>query len=136
MNIERSFEDLGIDAVTGVRLMDVLNVSPHELALPQRFSRLSTIIDYLKLFSEDTQRFLINKATRGKPIDKLDHMFEYVDLLKQKTHYDQVLEDAKAKVSALEMSGDSSELSQAQVDKEVAEQSLRAICEEIILYER
>lgn len=84
MNVENALNQLGIDAITGVNLMDWLGVSIDELHSPQRFGRLQSVIGYLKQFPEDAQRFIIQKSTRGKMVDKLDHVFEYTNLLKQK----------------------------------------------------
>ena len=84
MNPEAIFDGMGVDAITGVKLMDWLGVTAEELQVPQRFHRLQDIVQFLKQFPEDTQRFLISKSTRGKLVDKLDHFFEYTSLLKEK----------------------------------------------------
>lgn len=102
MNIETIFQDLGIDAIRGVQLIDQLDINTAELASPQRFTRLKEIIEYFKQFPEDTQRFLINKAVRGKQVDKLNHVYEYTTILKEKGKFESMLSKIEAEKSALD----------------------------------
>lgn len=136
MNIETALGDLGVDAVTGVLLLDLLDMTPMELEAPQRFQRLKVVIDYLKQFPEDTQRFLVAKATRGKMVDRLNHMYEYVHLLSKKDSLEKSIADIDKERSAVELSND------PLLQTEVARRSLEVrtaldhIKEEISLYER
>lgn len=101
MNIESAFNDLGVNAIKATEMLESLGISVHELNIPSVFIKLQSVVDYLKNFPEDTQRFLINKATRGKTIDKLSHMFEYTMILKEKEFNEKELEKTSKEISAV-----------------------------------
>lgn len=136
MNPESAFNELGVDAVTGSLLMEVLGVTTAELQIPRRFEQLKAVINYLKDFPEDTQRYLINKATRGKMVDKLEHMAEYTNLLKQRTFNQDILKKIDDERSAT--AGNS----EPTIEREIAQRALdvRAtigkLSDEISLYEK
>lgn len=136
MNPEAIFDGMGVDAITGVKLMDWLGVTAEELQVPQRFHRLQDIVQFLKQFPEDTQRFLISKSTRGKLVDKLDHFFEYTSLLKEKQAKEALLQNLDKERSAVEMSGDEIlKRDVAQRSLQVSE-SLAKVKAEIEIYEK
>lgn len=101
MDREAIFQDLNIDVITGVQVLDMLDVTTDELVIPQRFSRLKSVINFLKQFPEDTQRLLINKSVRSKAVDKLNHFFEYTVLLKQKGEYEEMLKNIENEKSVI-----------------------------------
>ena len=129
------FNDLGVDATTGLVLLENLGVRPDELVDPRRFQQMKDVIDYLKQFPEDTQRFFINKATLGKNVDKLQHMYEYTDLLKRKGELD-------AEVKALEAEREATRSGDEMLKENVknrllmAKKSLRAVSNEVSIYEK
>lgn len=104
MSAQDSFSDLNIDAVTGTSLMNLLGLSTYDLSNPQRFSKFRSVIDFFKQFPEDTRKFLITRATLGKNVDKLDHVFEYSQLLDSKINLEKQIEDFKNEVSVLNIS--------------------------------
>lgn len=134
MNISTAFDDLGVNAIAGVSLMGHLGLNPQDLMFPQKFAKFQVVVDFLKQFPEDTQRFLINKATRGKFLDKLDHMFEYTNLLKNKESIEKDLNSLEKEVSAIF----DDEFKSAEVSTKITEnkERLDKIKEEITLYER
>lgn len=136
MNAENAFNSAGVDPISGVQLMATLGMSNDDLIIPQRFQKFQEILSFFSKFSEDTQRFLVSKATRGKMVDKLDHIFEYTQLLKQKEGYESELRNLGMENSAVEMHGDSmlmSELSHRAMD---IRQRLSNVREEIDIYEK
>lgn len=134
MNAERAFQDLGIDAVTGVELMDQLQISVDELQSPRRFSMLKEVINYFKNYSPDAQRFLISKATNGKMVDKLDHVFAYTKLLESKARYETELTQAEKEREAV--TGDEI-LSQNAALKELElRKKVEFVKEEISIFEK
>lgn len=135
VNIQETFNDLGTNAIVATNLMNLLGLYPDDLSDPQRFARFQVVIDYLKQFPEDTQRFLITKATRGKLVDKLDHVFEYTNLLKEKYAQEQTLEDMKKELSVLEATHDPKFFILSQQKEEMESQIGRTL-EEISCYER
>ncbi len=128
--------DLGVDAITGVKVLNLLDISTDELQIPQRFSKLQDIIKFLSQYSEDTQRFLINKATRGKQLDKQQHFHEYMQLLQKKAVVNDVLDHVLDEKDIIEATGDATKLQElANREVELRMQSDN-LAEEINLYER
>jgi hypothetical protein len=133
-NPEQLFNDLNVDVITGVELMEALNIGVDEIGFPQRFHRLQEVVGYLKQFPIDTQRYLIRKACYGKQVDKLDHMFEYTNLLKNKYEIEQNLGKIKAEKSAVGNDMGKA-IAIAQVEKET-EEHLARVNDEVQIYER
>lgn len=136
IDTEAAFNGLGIDAVTGVELMDWLGLTPVDLGNPSRFSRLQQVIDYLKQFPEDTQRYLVTRATKGKMVDKLNHMWEYTQILKNKEYVQKLIDATKKEKEALGENADPFMLDG--VDKKVAQftEELGRINSELDIYEK
>lgn len=134
--MDQKLNDLGIDAITGISLMDQLDMNPDDLAIPQRFSRLKEVIGFFKQFPEDTQRFLITKATRGKAVDKLNHIFEYTKLLTKRSEYEDILQGIDKEKSALGFMIDPIK-AQAIAERSVETRtSLEMVSDEIKVYEK
>lgn len=136
MSLESSFDQLGVDILTATRLMEILDMSPEEFQSPSRFSKLQSVISYLKQFPEDTQRFLITRATRGKNVDRLNHIYEYTSLLREKEEREQHIASIDKERSAIELSADpilQTEVAHRALD---ARQALNHVKEEIAIYER
>jgi hypothetical protein len=135
-NAETTFNDLGVSAILGTQLLGWLNLSLEDLAIPSRFTKLQGCIDYLKQFPDDTQRFLINKATRGKAVDKLDHLYEYTNLLKEKTSIEANLKANASELSVISGSQDMMKISELTSKVDSLQTNLRHINEEITIYEK
>lgn len=88
MDITRKFEDLGVDAIVGTRLMSVLKLTPNDFLYPEKFMKLKDVIGYFKDVP-DFER-VVNRITVGKMVDRLDHVWGYAELNNQ-------LSKAKAK---------------------------------------
>lgn len=82
MDIEQAFNDLGVDAVVGTKLMDILGLTSSDFVDPARFMRFKDIIGYFKDVPDSG--YILNKITTGKLVDKLDHVWGYTDLARQK----------------------------------------------------
>ena len=135
-DVETAFSDLGVNAIIGTEMLDLLGLSSVDLQIPQRFSRLQSIISYFKDLPEDTRRFLITKATRGKMVNRLDHVFEYMNLLKNKAARQQELEENTSQLQKFKAIGDFENVSIAQVKETQIKESLGRVDEEIYLYEK
>lgn len=136
MNFESTLAHLGINAITGVRVLDLLDISTDDIQIPQNLSKVKDIIDFLKQYPEDTQRFLINKATRGKPVEKLKHFHEYTQLLQKKAELEKELEMIGDEKDIVEATGDVAKLQEV-ANREVQIKMLSdTMAEEITLYER
>lgn len=136
ISTEQAFNDLNIDAVTGVQMLEWLGVVPSELSDPQRFSRLQSIISYFKQFPPDTQRFLIMRATKNKMVDKLQHVWEYSQLLQQKKVYEDINISIDRERSALGENSDPALKSSIESRSLENREQLARINDEINLYER
>lgn len=101
LSTESIFNELGLDAITATQLMDWLSLSTADIQDPKRFHELRATADYLKQFPLDTQRFLIQRATNGKMVDKLKQMFEYTQLLKNRDAIKSNLEKIQSEKQAL-----------------------------------
>lgn len=82
MDIETQFNDLGVDAITGTKLMDILALNVSDFHDPARFMRFKDIIGYFKDVPDSA--FVLRKITVGKFVDKLDHVWGYTELARQK----------------------------------------------------
>lgn len=136
MNPNTAFADLGVDALTGTRLMNAFNLSNIDFSNPSRFARFQQIIDFLKQYPEDTQDFLISKVKNGKVGDILDKMFEYSQLLSKKQTFEKDLENIKKESAVLTPDSDPF-LRAASAQREMkAVDSIRTVSNEINLYEK
>jgi hypothetical protein len=136
INTESKFNELGVDAVSGVNLMEWLGISPIDLSDTARFLKFKDVIDYFKQFPPDTQRYLIKRAVNNKNVDKLNHVFEYSELLKNKRAVEEALEKLKVEGSALGPDSDRV-LRMAHAQKEIgAKDALNAVMREIDIYEK
>lgn len=115
--------------------MDLLGLNSSDFHDPVRFSRFKTVVDYLKKFPDDTQRFLITKSTRGKMVDKLDQVFEYTNLLKQKFAQEEAMDRLQEEISAMEAIGDPQAVV-VSLQKEEMGRQIEATLSEIGIYER
>lgn len=136
INTESKFNELGIDAISGVNLMEWLGVSSFDLGDPVRFTKFKDIIGYMKQFPVDTQRYLVRRAVNNKNVDKLNHVFEYTELLKNKKAIEEALERISAEASALGPDSDPV-LRIANGHKELeAKHALDSVAKELYLYEK
>lgn len=136
MNAEATLNDLGIDAITGIELTEALGLSFDELQFPQRFQKLKSVIGFLKDYPEDTRRFFISKTTKGKSVDKLDFMFEYVHLLRRKQELEKGIEEAEKEKSALELSNEPTLLREVEERHLGLQTDYGLIRDELAIYEK
>ena len=134
ISTESAFNELGIDAITGVEIMDWLGISAIDLGDPARFGRFHDIIDYFKQFPVDTQRYIIRKVTNGKNVDKLNHVWEYSELLKNKRAAEEAIEKVKTELSALGTNPDPVLVQNYALREAEARQALNAVVAEAAIY--
>jgi len=135
MQNEQLFNELGVSPLLAIKMMESLDLSIEDIQNPFTFRRLQTVIDHLKGYSEDTQRFLIRKATLGKQ-DKLKCMDEYCDLLKEKKFNEDKKEQIKKEKSAIELSKDELKISEIKQKEQEINRRIAFISEEIDLYHK
>ena len=135
MKTEQLIEELGISPILAVDLLDNLGVSIEEIAYPQVFSKIQYIVDFLNQYPEDTQRFLIKKATINKQ-DKLKCMFEYSQLLREKEYYEKVANDIEKEKSAVEFSDNFDKTREVAERENENNNKINSLKEEIDLYHK
>jgi hypothetical protein len=133
MDIETKFNDLGVDAITGIQLMKTLNINSDDFYDESRFMRFKDIIDYFKNVPD--RDYLLGMITIGKPVDRLDHVWGYTKLQIQKNAIKSTLEAENKKFDLLKDSNDEIEI-KAQENK-INEQKveLMKVDRQISIYE-
>jgi hypothetical protein len=99
MDIETAFNDLGVDAIVGSRLMGMLGLYTSDFIDPARFMRFKEIIDFFKPIPE--MEYMVNRITIGKNVDKLDHVWGYTQLSKRRDDLRKHEEETKAKLDTV-----------------------------------
>lgn len=104
MDIEQQFNDLGVDAITGIQLMQSLGLNSDDFYDGARFMRFKDVIDFFKDIPD--RDYILNKITIGKNVDRLDHTWTYTQLAKQKRELKSHIEDRMNKLTTIEKLGD------------------------------
>lgn len=134
MNVETIFNDLGINAIKASEMLEMFGLTVDDIGIPQNFTKLQSVIKYLSQYPDDTQRFLINKATRGKAVDKLSHMFEYTLILKDKSTHEKMLEDTNKELSVV--SDDPVKSVELQAKKAIISEKLNGFNDELATFNK
>lgn len=99
--MEEKLNDLG-GVFVGVDIMSATGVSPEAMDNPVIFQRVKDIADYLKTVPPEHRSYFMNKVTVGKNVDKLDHLWGYVELNKQRDVKMKELDKLKEELSFYE----------------------------------
>lgn len=81
--MEEKFNDLGVDAIVGADLMYKVGITQDDLLDPQAFEKMRDIIAYLKTLPPEQRSLITNRVLTGKNVDKLSHMWGYIELSKK-----------------------------------------------------
>lgn len=82
MSIDTALSDTNYSSVDAVEVMGMLNMAPYDLSDPARFGQFRDVMDYLG--KVPNKRFFVSKAVGNKQVDRLKHVWEYVELHKKK----------------------------------------------------
>lgn len=137
MDIEARLQDLGVDAITGVRLMQLIGVYPSEFFDESRFMQFKDVIDFFK--DKPDLEFLINKITAGKNVDRLTHVWGYCELTKQKVEKSKQLDVLNDRKKTLEvMNLESNEFALAEIENEINETNINIghLSDQMFSYEK
>lgn len=117
-------------------IMELLGVNPNDLIDPSRFKRFQDTARYLSQF--ENYPYMIKKLTIGKNVDKLNHLWEWTALAKQRQEL--ASEFAQASTEEQELVGDTDPetldryaVVKTKVDRTMT--SLKAIEAEMNIYE-
>ena len=134
-NTESLFNELGISPLLATKIMYDFDLLPEHLNDPIVFSKLQSIVDFLKQYPEDTQRFLIKKATLNKQ-DKLKVMHEYTKLLSDRLLHEKIAKELEKEKSVIGFTNDMNKIKEI-FDKETQNNNkLQFLREEIELYHK
>lgn len=100
--MEEKFNDMGIDALTGSEVMMRVGVSPSDLRSPQTFEKVKDIMQFMKTVPQGDRSYFLNKITAGKAVNKLDHVWGYVELSKKRSEAEKTLNQLKEEISFYE----------------------------------
>lgn len=73
---------MGVSPIFATSLMGLLEIHPDELVDSVRFERFKDVLICLK--DDKNYSYIVNKLTRGKQIDKLNHVWSYTKLEHEK----------------------------------------------------
>lgn len=90
MSIQYSIENSGDSVMKTGDIMSLLGLNQFDLEDPVRFERFKDVISGLK--NEKEYAYLIKKTTMNKNVDKLDHLWGYLQLKKER---EQIASDYK-----------------------------------------
>jgi len=100
--MEDKFNDMGVDAFTGSEIMRMAGVSTSDIQSPPIFQKLIDITSYIKTIPPEHRSFFMNKVTAGKNVDKLDHLWGYVELNKRRDSKMKELDSLKTEIGFYE----------------------------------
>lgn len=93
--------DMGADPFVTGELIQMVGLDPEMLSNPVVFNRMKDVIDYVK--NAPDKRYFVNKAIGGKNIEnKLDHLWGYVELHKQKDDFTRKIKNIDEEISFYE----------------------------------
>ena len=96
---------MGVSALYATNLMGLLGLHPDELLDAARFERFKDVLMHLK--DNQQYEYIVNKLTRGKSVDKLDHLWSYGKLEKQKMLLEKDREEVQKNLNTiLRLAGD------------------------------
>ena len=98
-----TFNELGIDAISGTEIMNELGMPVDDLQDNYKFNRLREVMGYLNTIPEEARLGIIRKITVGKPIDdKLNHVWSYIKLRIQAEQQAASLDNTRKELSYYE----------------------------------
>ena len=100
--MEDKFNDMGIDAFTGSQIMNLSGVSSSDIKNPAIFQKLFDVVNYVKTVPLEHRSHFMNKVVAGKNIDKLDHLWGYVELNKRRDSKMKELDQLKEEIGFYE----------------------------------
>lgn len=100
--MEDKFKDLGINAILGSDIMWKLGISEDELKIPGNFEKMKDVIEFLKEIPTEEISRTLSRVTVGKNVDKLDHMWQYSMLSKQRMDLRKQLNSLEDEISYYE----------------------------------
>jgi hypothetical protein len=133
-NIENT-SGTGVDTILATKIMRWLDIEPEEFQMSIRFDRFKEILSYMSKYEEPEIRFLIHKATTGKTVDKLTHMWEYTKIREQKESLEGDRDDIESRLGAYgeELTPEAMSLTNQKIG---IEKEISLLNEEIAIYEK
>jgi len=100
--MDEKFNDLGVDAVIGGDLMYKVGITEEDLRYPANFEKMKDVIAFLKGMPKEERDFFADRILAGKNVDKLDYLWNYIELTKKSEQKKTEFENLKKLISAYE----------------------------------
>lgn len=94
MDIARKFEDHGINVIKAASIMKTLGVSSSDFLDEARYLRFKDVVDFFSKY-ENGEAYMSNLLI-GKTVNKLDHVWGYQELAKQRANLQDRIEGIKS----------------------------------------
>lgn len=100
--MEDKFNDMGVDAILGSEIMSKVGITTSDLVIPQNFEKVKDIMRFMKTVPPQDRSYFLSKVTTGKVLDKLNHVWGYIELTKKKMDTEKSLSKLKEEISFYE----------------------------------
>lgn len=82
--MEDKLNDMGVNALLGAEVMTKIGIHPTHLKDGYTFNKVKDIMEYMNTVPPQDRSYFLNRITAGKNVDKLDHVWGYVELNKKR----------------------------------------------------
>lgn len=131
VDIQERFNDLGVDAILGTKMMKAMMVTPVDFIDPARFMKFKETLDFFKKYPE--LEYKIEKICLAKMVDRLEHVWGYTNLLTQKMAKEESMKSLNEKKSMLEMTNE--DFSEVDQNIQSEQRVINQLSEQIFAYE-
>lgn len=100
--MEDKINEMGVDALLAAEVMSKTGVHPTHLKDGYTFNKLKDIMQYMSTVPPQERSYFLNKVTTGKNVDKLDHVWGYVELNKKRSETEKSLKQLQEEISFYE----------------------------------
>lgn len=100
--MEDKINDMGADAFLAAEVMSKTGVHPTHLKDGYTFNKLKDIMQFMATVPPQERSYFLNKITTGKNVDKLDHVWGYIELNKKKNEAEKGLKQLQEEISFYE----------------------------------
>lgn len=126
------FESISGDPIKVGEIMLLLGLNTFDFQDYSKFGKIQEVISYLAKHPDP--KYMIDKLTRGKPVDQLEHIWSYIQVEKDKRDHEGKLDSIKKEYEVQKEKGEAD----AEMEKEIErlESTLENKQEEMKIYEK
>ena len=100
--MEDKLNEIGVDALLGVEVMSKVGIHPSHLKDGYTFNKVKDIMQYMSTVPPQDRSYFLNKITAGKNVDKLDHVWGYIELNKKRAELEKGISKLKEEIAFYE----------------------------------